>query len=265
MAMENLAQVYESQGKLLEAEPLYLYALANDCDNLATLTAVGSLAALYGSLGRYEESEVLCFEVYEDLNRTMGPDHLSTLEAMNNLASFYLAGSKFGQAETLLVQVLDGFRKTHGNESPETILLINNLATRYDVQELEPTWSPPLQQGHMTSIARSIDRSIDRMFGILQLKTTRFPPIKGIDPTSFARSIAKGPHFSARPLHTTSLEPEQSPVQLQSTPFPPFENFNMSKHTCSVYRIRGVRAWEGALEVHVKALSKPPLFAGIAH
>ena len=70
--LNNLAMLYESQGKYAEAEPLYKRALA----------------------------------IYE---KALGPDHPSVAESLNSLAGFYHAQGSYAEAKTLYRRALTIF------------------------------------------------------------------------------------------------------------------------------------------------------------
>jgi len=79
------------------AEKAYQYALKNfgetDPD---TLSSINNLAALYESQGRYGEAEPLykrCLQLSEEV---LGPKHPSTLRSINNLAALYESQGRYG-------------------------------------------------------------------------------------------------------------------------------------------------------------------------
>jgi tetratricopeptide (TPR) repeat protein len=89
-SLNNLASLYESQGRCSEAEPLYLDALetgkrlfTSDHPNVATI--LNNLAVLYDNQGRYSEAEPLYLDALEMSERTLGANHPNTITVRNNL------------------------------------------------------------------------------------------------------------------------------------------------------------------------------------
>jgi tetratricopeptide (TPR) repeat protein len=90
-SLNNLAGLYDSQGRYEEAEPLYLDALAMKKRLLgeahpAVATSLNNLAGLYRSQGRYGEAEPLYLKAIEVTQRTLGDDHPDLATWRNNLA-----------------------------------------------------------------------------------------------------------------------------------------------------------------------------------
>jgi len=90
--MNNLAGLYESQGKYDEAEPLYVECLRMRREVLGdnhpdTLSSMNNLAVLYKSQGKYDEAEPLYVECLRyDEEKCWETIILHTLISMNNLA-----------------------------------------------------------------------------------------------------------------------------------------------------------------------------------
>jgi len=83
--MNNLGNVFRSQDKNAQAEPLYSQTL-------------------------------------ELRRRSLGPEHPDTLTSMNNLANVYWSQGNYPQAEALYSQTLEIQRRVLGPEHPDTLL-----------------------------------------------------------------------------------------------------------------------------------------------
>jgi tetratricopeptide (TPR) repeat protein len=89
-ALNNLAGLYETQGKLSEAEPLYQRALAIDEEALGlehpnTAIDLNNLAALYCAQGKVSEAEPLYKRALAILEKALGLEHPTTVTVRKNL------------------------------------------------------------------------------------------------------------------------------------------------------------------------------------
>ncbi|MER2533398.1 MAG: CHAT domain-containing tetratricopeptide repeat protein [Candidatus Competibacter sp.] len=148
-SVNNLAGLYQVQGRYGEAEPLYWRALAASekvlgPEHPATLRSVNNLAALYKSQGRYGEAEPLYWRALMGWEKVLGPEHPDTLISVNNLAVLYKSQGRYGEAEPLRRRALAGFEKVLGPEHPSTLISVDNLAFLYQSQgrygEAEPLY-----------------------------------------------------------------------------------------------------------------------------
>ena len=152
-----------------------------------TLTSVNNLALLYQAQGRYGEAEPLYRRALEARERVLGPEHPETLTSVNNLALLYRAQGRYGEAEPLLQARARGqgarararsipirfkreqsgaalsspgplrrgraalsgarwqaYERVLGPEHPDTLTSVNNLAALYQAQgryaEAEPLY-----------------------------------------------------------------------------------------------------------------------------
>ncbi|MDB9387472.1 tetratricopeptide repeat protein, partial [Microcystis aeruginosa] len=83
LSLNNLAALYESQGRYTEAEPLYLQALDLRKQLLGdnhphVAICLNNLAALYDSQGRYTEAEPLYLEAINIFRERLGENHPHT-------------------------------------------------------------------------------------------------------------------------------------------------------------------------------------------
>jgi len=99
-----------------------------------TLTSLNNLAMLYQEQGRYDEAERLHIEVLEGFRAALGPEHPDTLTSLNNLAMVYQAQGRLGEAEQVHKEVLERRRGVLGLAHPDTLASLHNLAAVYNVQ-----------------------------------------------------------------------------------------------------------------------------------
>ncbi|MEL0587915.1 MAG: tetratricopeptide repeat protein, partial [Planktothrix rubescens PR222] len=86
----NLAELYRSQGRYSEAEPLYLESVAIIRQSLPPNHAdlargFNNLAVLYESQGRYSEAEPLYLEAVAIIRQSLPPNHPDLAGHLNNL------------------------------------------------------------------------------------------------------------------------------------------------------------------------------------
>ena len=153
-----------------------------------TLTSVNNLADLYQAQGRYGEAEPLYKRALEARERVLGKEHPDTLASVNNLAALYQAQGRYAEAEPLyqararrpgagagqgasryackreqsgrcsirpraamarpsrsIRRALEARERVLGKEHPDTLASVNNLASLYQAQgrygEAEPLLS----------------------------------------------------------------------------------------------------------------------------
>ncbi|NEQ70120.1 MAG: CHAT domain-containing protein, partial [Symploca sp. SIO2D2] len=148
-SLNNLAGLYESQGRYEEAEPLYHQALEMrrrilGQEHRDVASSLNNLAFLYKSQGRYEEAEPLYRQALEMWRRLLGQEHPDVATSLNNLALLYKSQGRYKEAENLLRQALEMRRRLLGQEHPDVASSLNNLAGLYSSQgryeEAEPLY-----------------------------------------------------------------------------------------------------------------------------
>ena len=77
--------------------------------------------------GKLAEAERMYLRALAGMEKALGPDHTSTLETVNNLGNLYRAQGKLVDAEQMCLRALTGFQKSLGSQHPSTIIAINNL------------------------------------------------------------------------------------------------------------------------------------------
>jgi len=86
--LNNLAELYRSQGRFNDAEPLYQRALAIfertlGLDDPDITPALNNLSSVYGNQSRAEPFYQRPFAIG---GKVLGPDHLDIADSLNNLA-----------------------------------------------------------------------------------------------------------------------------------------------------------------------------------
>jgi len=135
-SLNNLAELYYSQGRYEEAEPLLkralaIYEKALGAEHPDTATSLNNLATLYDSQGRYEEAEPLLKRALAIYEKALGAKHPYTAASLNNLATLYYSQGRHGKAEPLYKRALAIYEKGLGAEHPDTATRLNNLAELY--------------------------------------------------------------------------------------------------------------------------------------
>ena len=138
-SLNNLAALYDSQGRYEQAEPLYIQALEiykrilgeNHPD---TASSLNNLALLYDSQGRYEQAEPLYIQALELTKRINGENHPDYARSLNNLALLYRSQGRYDEAEPLYIQALELYKQLLGVNHPFTATSLNNLALLYNSQ-----------------------------------------------------------------------------------------------------------------------------------
>jgi tetratricopeptide (TPR) repeat protein len=93
-----------------------------------TLGSINNLASLYQDQGRYGEAEPLLRRALAARERMLGAEHPDTLGSINNLALLYLAQGRYGEAQPLFRRSLAARVRMLGAEHPDTITFQLNLA-----------------------------------------------------------------------------------------------------------------------------------------
>ena len=137
--LNNLAGLYESQGKYEKAEPLHQRSLeirekALGPDHPSVGTSLNNLAGLYESQGKYEKAEPLYQRSLEISEKALGPDHPDVGTSLNNLAGLYESQGKYEKAEPLYQRSLEIREKALGPDHPSVGTSLNNLAYLYKSQ-----------------------------------------------------------------------------------------------------------------------------------
>ena len=112
--MNNLGILYKNQGKLREAEDMFMRALAG-----------------YG--------------------KALGPEHTSTLRTVYNLGTLFKGQRKLREAEDMYVRALAGYEKALGPEHNKTVRARRNLVTLKDSSKSKTRRGISMYQGAVRS------------------------------------------------------------------------------------------------------------------
>ena len=81
-------------------------------------TTLNNLAGLYDSQGRYEEAEPLYKRDLEISEKSLGKDHPSVATTLNNLAGLYYSQGRYEEAEPLYQRALTILKATFPSGHP---------------------------------------------------------------------------------------------------------------------------------------------------
>jgi tetratricopeptide (TPR) repeat protein len=132
-SLNNLAALYNSQGRYAEAEPLYHQALELNQrllgdDHPQVAISLNNLGFVHYEQGRYREAELLYHQALELRKRLLGKDHPDVAQSLNNLAGLYESQGRYTEAEPLYLQALTLTERVLGVNHPNTITVSENLA-----------------------------------------------------------------------------------------------------------------------------------------
>ncbi len=150
-SLNNLAALYDDQGKYEQAEPLYqralvIYENVLGSDNPTTVANLNNLALLYYNQGKYEQAKPLFQRTLEVSERLLGTDHPDTAKRLNNLAALHRDRSEYEQAEPLYQRALAIRERMLGPDHPDTAISLSNLALLYRDQGKHEQAEPLLQR-----------------------------------------------------------------------------------------------------------------------
>jgi CHAT domain-containing protein len=95
---------------------------------------LGAVAQLYRTQGRYADAEPLYKRSLAIAEKALGPDHRHVAVSLNDLAVLYQAQGRYADAEPLYKRALAIEEKTLGPDHPEVAVSLNNLADLYRIQ-----------------------------------------------------------------------------------------------------------------------------------
>src|SRR5262249_21521930 len=132
-ALNNLASLYDGQGRYTEAEPLHKRSLAIREKALgpnhpAVATFLNNLAGLFREQGRYAEAEPLQKRSLAIRENALGAEHPDVAQSLNNLAALYRAQGRYADTEPLYKRALTIFKTVLGPDHPSVATALNNLA-----------------------------------------------------------------------------------------------------------------------------------------
>ncbi|KAK5738256.1 hypothetical protein LTR17_006133 [Elasticomyces elasticus] len=137
--VNNLGDLYRNQGKMKDAEDMFLRALTGYEEtwgpkHTSTLNTVNSLANLYYGQGKMHEAEQMYLRALTGYEEALGPKHTSTLNTVNNLGLLYAHQGEMKDAEEMYLRALTGYEEALGPKHTSTLRTVNNLAVLYSRQ-----------------------------------------------------------------------------------------------------------------------------------
>ena len=131
-ACNQLGILYRNQGKMKEAENMYLHALigkenAWGPEHTETLDTVNNLGVLYRSQGKIKEAEVMYQRALAGYEKAWGPHHIKALETRYNLGNLYKKWLMFEKAVQHFELVVQGYTRLLGPEHDETVDALDEL------------------------------------------------------------------------------------------------------------------------------------------
>jgi tetratricopeptide (TPR) repeat protein len=112
VSLNNLALLYDEQGKYQEAEPLYKRSLSllepSPVPSSDVATVLNNQAGLFSKQADYAEADVSYKRALAIRERTFGPKHPKVATSLNNLATLHCLQSKFKEAlEAIKVALIE--------------------------------------------------------------------------------------------------------------------------------------------------------------
>lgn len=156
----NLALVYEQQDRTEDAELFYRQAILmwEKSDNpLAVIKPLGTLAALYARLGKYNSAEEMYVRSLEIRTAALGADHLEVAESLFNLGTVCIQQEKYNEAGPYFREALEIMRVKLTPDDPQLAITMYSLANTYHIQaKNEEAW-----QHEQFSRSRLVQKTAD--------------------------------------------------------------------------------------------------------
>ena len=135
-SLNNLAELYKSQARYAEAEPLMKRALAIKektlgADHPEVALCLNNLGELYRMEGRYAEAEPLLVRALESREKSLGATHPSVAQSLNSLGALFEGQGRYAEAEPYYARALTIRENTLGPDHPDLAQSLNNLAVLY--------------------------------------------------------------------------------------------------------------------------------------
>ncbi|WP_016950698.1 tetratricopeptide repeat protein [Anabaena sp. PCC 7108] len=153
-SLNQLALLYESQGRYNDAELLYLQSLKiskcqRGADHPLVASSLNNLAGIYESQGRYNDAELLYLQSLKIRKLQLDANHPDIATSLNNLALLYKLQGNYNDAEPLYLQSLEIRKRQLVADHSDVAQSLNNLAELYTLQgnynEAEPLYLQSLE------------------------------------------------------------------------------------------------------------------------
>lgn len=95
----------------------------------AVLTSLNDMAKMFESQGRYDEAKPIFIEALAVVKRELPGQHMELAHALNNLATVCNAQGRAGEAEPLFVEALSRMKKAPGINDANIARCLNNLVS----------------------------------------------------------------------------------------------------------------------------------------
>ncbi|TGO25588.1 hypothetical protein BPAE_0077g00360 [Botrytis paeoniae] len=128
----TFATFYGQHDRENDAERLFMHSLDMQIsllgtNNVATLSTMNNLAAMYLDSRRLEEARPLLHQALEIKHIMLGPQHPRTLNTANNLANLLVLQLRFDAATEIYERTLIGYQNLNGPVHKTVIESLNNL------------------------------------------------------------------------------------------------------------------------------------------
>jgi tetratricopeptide (TPR) repeat protein len=142
-------------------------AKALGSEDISTLVTVNNLGNLYNTQGKLAKAEQMYLQVLKGYEKVLGHEHTSTLAIVNNLGALYTTQGKLAEAEQMYQRALTGYEKALGSELTLTLDTVNNLGTLYKDQgklaKAEQMYVRALQGNEHTLILGTVNGDLDKV------------------------------------------------------------------------------------------------------
>ena len=135
----NIASVYDTQGKYDEALELYNKALdilkpILSEKHVYVATSYNNIAMVYDTQGKYDEALELYNKALKIRLSILGENHVDVATSYNNIAMVYDKQGKYDEALELLYKALDIYKSILGENHVDVATSYNNIASIYNTQ-----------------------------------------------------------------------------------------------------------------------------------
>jgi tetratricopeptide (TPR) repeat protein len=155
--MSNLAKVYQDQGRIEEAESLFIKTLEGmrrvlGIEHSETLRTMNNLASLYRSQNRCEKAEPIYAEAAEILKRVMPADFMGTGATLWGQGRCLEKLEHYEEAEAALLEAHDILAASMGEGDENTIGTVQSLVDLYQ------SWGKPQKAAEYRRIFEEIQK-----------------------------------------------------------------------------------------------------------
>jgi CHAT domain-containing protein/tetratricopeptide (TPR) repeat protein len=134
--LHNVAVTYHYQGRIAEAEAIYVRVLEwRDAvpgrDHADMAVTIQNLGTIYYDQRRYQDARTLVDRALEEQRLRFGEDHEDTLVSQGALGTIHAAQGSHAEAERLLADAAARMERALGQNNPFTLTAANNLGVLY--------------------------------------------------------------------------------------------------------------------------------------